>query len=178
MDNETTELIKKAQSGDDRAFTQLYEMYVPLIKSKSSEYHSKCPNAGFSPEDFETEANLAFYSAVKNYKLGSKVTFGLYSKICIKNKLISFLRKTGKKSKVKEDPPESAAETQYIRKAEAESVIREAEKRLSRYEKRVFDLYTESKKTYREIAKEVGKSEKSVDNAMFRIRQKLRDLNK
>ncbi len=177
MERDLDTLITLAKQGDENAFIDLVAQYKPLIESMSKSYKKKCANEMYSEEDFVQESTLALYSAVKTYKEKNEVTFGLYAKICIRNRLVSLLRTASKKSdktvRVKSEQNEPV-----YRLLEAEKA-KELEKRiqssLSNFEWSVFCLYIQ-KKSYSEIAEAVRRPVKSVDNAICRIKKKLKDF--
>lgn len=218
MPNDNNELVKKAQSGDNIAFDELKEVYFPLIKSISERYYryaiaevGEC--LGFrsdvenedesdlrvapggrsfvSKEEFRQEASIAFYGAVTDYNVDQDgVTFGLYAKICIKNRMISLMRKIKtrkkKESKAKQKEADkleallrgsSDPEKKLIQREKLVALSEAAEGMLSRYEKTVFDYYLQGA-AYKDIAEKVGRSEKSVDNAIYRIKVKLKNVYK
>ena len=114
----------------------------------------------------------------------SEVEFGLYAKICITNALISLMRAHKRHETERpsdplsddyfvsdsEDPLRKILEQESVKKLYA--VIR---KNLSDFEYRVWQLYM-SGRSAGEIGKAVGRDEKSVSNAIYRIRVKLRGL--
>jgi len=84
------DLLLAAKNGDGQAFSELAAKYSPLIGAAVEKYRRMC---GESTDDLHQEALLAFYRAVKTYDTEKKgVTFGLYAKICINNRMISILR--------------------------------------------------------------------------------------
>lgn len=177
MEKNIESLIALARSGDESAFAEIVSLYRPLLESMSKAYKKKCVNEIYSEEDFLQEATMALYSAVNSYKDGNNVTFGLYSKICVKNRLVSFLRSAGRKnvrtSNAKQnqsDPLSRLVDSEGW--TETESKIRSC---LSKFEWSVFALYIQ-KKSYAEMADELGVSEKSVDNAIYRLKKKLKQF--
>ena len=100
------ELILQARCGNDEAFSMLCDQYSSLIDSLSSKYSVMCADEYSSKDDFVQEAKMAFYNAVVSYDTSSvKVTFGAYAKVCIRNRLVSCVRKhlSKKRRKSKED---------------------------------------------------------------------------
>ncbi|MBQ7124913.1 MAG: hypothetical protein IJO00_00985, partial [Clostridia bacterium] len=97
-----------------------------------------------------------------------------YAKICVKNRLISVIRKnrTEKKHKAKAAKPRDAVSSRQSTFL-TEEIKAVAEKLLTKYEKIVFYMYLDGK-SYRDIALSLGKTEKSVDNALFRAKKKFR----
>ena len=90
-------LVQAAAKGDPLAFEALQATYRPLIDSMAEQFRAKSDD--FRLEDLKQEVLLAFYRAVCTYQVEQKaVTFGLYAKIVIRNRLISLLRKQNRSS--------------------------------------------------------------------------------
>lgn len=183
---DTLDLLLKARDGDQSAFEALLEKYTPLINASVL----SCLEDGLYSlyaDDFRQEASVVFYNSVLTYDIGqSEVEFGLYAKICISNALRSQLRLLKKRTAERlADEADGellavstdAAEDPSLRVLELEgleelySAIRE---KLSALEYRVWRLYT-SGRAARDIAELIGKDERSVNNAIYRIRKKLRE---
>ena len=135
--------------------------------------------------DFRQEAVMALYKAAMTFDLDQeKVTFGLYAKICIRNALVSVLRSENKEPPRGIEPAAEIADPRgdfpsnqlldsYLEKEFGKELLAEASEKLSPYEFRVFRGRTEGKKIS-EIAEETGRSVRSVNNALYRLRSKLR----
>ena len=181
---EINKLIDLVVSGDSDAFTELVEIYNPLLKkalnSNTTEEMSK-----EDVEDLSQEELIAFYSAVINFdKEQSDVEFGLYAKICITNSMISYKRAAAKKSNealIGDDEMKSITDpdgevSMFFEMRESERELGEQiEKTLSAYENQVWSYYVNGYSS-KEIAKKLSSNEKSIDNAIFRIRKKLKTL--
>lgn len=176
---EIIELILQTRDGNDDAFSLLCNKYSFLINSMSSKYCTMCSDEFGSKDDFVQEAKMAFYKAVISFDIGNKgVTFGAYAKVCIRNKLISCVRKqlSKKRRKGKEDTQAQelwSLQDTVVQRELGEKLISVAESTLSVYEKKIFSYYLEGRKA-KEISSILGKSEKSVNNAIYRIRSKLK----
>ena len=175
-----SELIQSAQSGNQDAFEELLDRYAPLI-------NSMVYNQGLSVQDCEDhrqEAVLAFYRALMHFDTAqNEVQFGLYAKLCIKNALLSHLRKLNRQQEVlledqntviradrETDPANRVMEQEsYL---ELSRMIHDV---LSEYENQIWWLYL-SGRTAKEIADHLGRDERSVQNAVYRIRKKLRTV--
>ena len=103
--------------------------------------------------------------------------------ICVKNALISALRKyksevrrsaraVGKQARSSPDPLSS-----LIRQHDADAMRQRMSESLSPYEREVFELYIAGKSAG-EIAERLGRDEKSVSNALFRMKVKIKGLLK
>lgn len=181
---EVIQLLIKVRDNNDSAFEILCEKYKALIDSMSKKYSEMYPDdIGISSvrDDFSQEAKLAFYNACLKFDINNtKVTFGAFAKTCIRNRLISYLRKanTEKKCKNKSNDKavvESLQDTVVKRELE-KKLLSLAESVLSKYELRIFKMYVRGIKP-KEISAKIGKNEKSVNNAIFRIRSKLKQFN-
>ena len=178
MEN-NNELILQARYGNEEAFSMLCDQYSSLIDSLSSKYSVMCADEYSSKDDFVQEAKMAFYNAVVSYDTSSvKVTFGAYAKVCIRNRLVSCVRRQNSKKRFKGEN-EAQADANWslqdtvIRRELGEKLISVADSALSAYEKRIFVLYLKGRRA-KEISLVIGKSEKSVNNAIYRIRSKLK----
>ena len=83
------DLINAARRGDESAFETLLEAYEPLIDTVSRSFAKETDDSE-SHEDLRQEACIAFYKAVQTYdSTQAEVSFGLYAKLCVRNRLIS-----------------------------------------------------------------------------------------
>ncbi len=178
-----TDLILRAREGDQEAFEKLLEQYTPLIDAMTAQFCKALSEQ--DGEDLRQEALVAFYHALKGYRVEQEeVQFGLYAKDCIKNRLISHLRKLKKHENViLVDAENASAISEEIadpakRLIDEEaylSLYRRIRKALSEYENQVWWLYL-SGRTAKDIAATLRSDEKSVQNALYRIRRKLRSV--
>jgi RNA polymerase sporulation-specific sigma factor len=169
---------------DEDAFGSLMERYLPLIEKTVDRFIGGKLNES-DREDLRQEALLSFFRAAMAYDLSQKnVTFGLYAQICMTNRLISVVRKLqrpegalvpleeGEELRATEpssDPTAALAEEERL-----ESTYTVIRRVLSTFEYKVWEHY-DAGHTAREIGIMLGKSEKSISNAVGRIRQKLKD---
>ena len=171
--------IERVRGGDQTAFNDLLADYEPLIGAEIARY-----GAGLVPEDVEDLrqfALLALYRAALNFDLSQcEVEFGLYAKICISNALVSQLRvirryrteisvgDTQLSSGGGEDPAARVMEEEA-----AAALYARVRALLSTFENRVWTLYMAGRPV-KEIARLLQKDTHSIENAVYRIRKKLR----
>ncbi len=169
------ELITAAKNGDEGAFSELCEKYKPLIETMTDRYITRLNAIIQDKDDLRQEATVAFYRAVTTYDLSQdKVSFGLYAKICIKNKMVSLIRRANKKSSPNTVVvPENEGKRIGDRVFDFSELLSVSERILSKRESLVFSLYVGGK-TYKEISELLNVSEKSVDNALFRAKSKIK----
>ena len=184
-EKETLRLVILAKEGDEASFAFLVDKFKPLLDAAVAQYRAE-----LLPQDAEElsqEALVAFHSAVKSYDPSYKnVSFGLYAKICVNKAIISALRAIWRRSRTDLVPIDDTLDafgdvgdvdpaSELIERENAEELSRRISEHLSEYENRVWWLYF-SGLSSAQIARVVGRSPKSVDNALCRIRQKLRAL--
>ena len=178
------EIVREIQGGDDARFSVLCEKYKPLILSLVDRIFTESPvSFSLDRDDLVQEANIALFKAAGAFDTArDEITFGLYAKICVRNRLVSIKRKAvSEQKKQARHIAGSIASTNNIgrvrmnedRAATAKDISEVAERVLSPYEKKVFALYAEEL-SYKEIAERLGRDEKSVDNAIYRIKSKLK----
>ena len=171
------DLINAARCGNESAFETLLEAYEPLIDTMSRSF-ANTEDDSESQEDLRQEACIAFYKAVQSYdSKQQEVSFGLYAKLCVRNRLISYTRKNHRRELVLPLEERIKTEEDVTAGVVAEEAYMELYRRieavLSPYESHVWWLYL-SGQTTGAIAVQLGKDERSVQNAVYRIRKKLR----
>lgn len=169
-------LLDRVRLGDETAVKELLDMYKPLISANVIEYSSL-----LEEDDIRQLCSIGVYEAAIAYskeRCDGNVTFGLFAKICVRNRLTSELRRIKPThDSVDEDPvdnDDASPEALFIRKEEYAVAMKSAQRRLTAYERQVLRYYL-SGDSYAEISDKIGKSVKSVDNALKRIREKFRE---
>lgn len=182
--NAVAELVKQARDGSQNAFLKLKSQYTPLLESQVLK-HKLHDMTEQDEADLREEALVIFCNAVCNYDYSEDgVEFGLYAKICIENGLVSFIRSYYRRKKKAVLPLEYAERAAdgavydplqaLVDKENTSELVRVIRKNLSDYENRVWWLYV-SGMSASEISRELKVNDsKSVSNAIYRIRRKLR----
>lgn len=156
----------------------LLDVYRPLI-DKSVRDAANIGGRSCEEDDLRQEAIIALLSAAATYRTDVGATFGSYAKICIKNRLISYIRKNlrNNEQEILEggDTKFSSPEDSLIAEEEFSDILLKIKQLLSSYEKAVFGLYI-SGENNASIAKALGKDIRSVENALFRIREKINKI--
>ena len=178
----TDDLLIRIQKGSSGAFVKLSEKYAPLLESEVSRYTASLGSADL--EDLRQGALVSLYRAALAYRAERGVTFGLFAKICIVNGIADTLRYIGRKpldisiDTLGEDEQPLGGENPQslmLDKESASDLHRRIHFALTDLESRIFDLYLAGY-SYAEIAARVEKSPKSVDNALRRVKEKLKKI--
>lgn len=182
---ETVALLISARDGSQDALNELKRIYAPLIEASILK-HSVADMSKQDLVDFREEANVIFCNAVCNYdNTVEGVEFGLYAKICIENGLISYIRSYFRRKKKTVLPLDSVSLSSgdtvnflqsIVDEENAADLVRLIRSQLSDYENRVWWLYV-SGMSASSIASTLSDTDaKSVSNAIYRIRKKLKGL--
>ena len=187
MEYNDYELVYLSQEKNEDAYKILLNKYMPIIISKLKPYmsRSKVPY-----EDLLIEALVGFQNAIDSFKTQEKATFYTFLLICIERELEN---KCGRITQKKINEYEEVLLSQktqfqkelleYIKSSEKnpeEKIINEFEinqilehilEELSSYEVEVLSLRIEGL-TYKEISLALDKTNKSVDGAIQRIKEK------
>ena len=173
--SDTEKLIIRACAGDDEAFSELVETYQPLL----SKLTASAVSSALTYDEAFSEACFAFHRAVKSFKVGqSEVTFGLYSRICVKRHLQSVLASLKREEAEPLDAELAGSDdgmASLLEKERVESLMNFLKADLSEYEYEVL-LYHIQGYTTAQIAKLLSRSPKSVDNAKSRVFRRAREL--
>ena len=179
------QLVALIKKGDDQAFTTLLQNYLPLIYKKSMRFYSE----NLERDDFIQEGTIGLLDAVLHYNSEKKVSFSSFAALCIERKMITAVRasKGGKYrdpyanvsfDDVKVDiqvPSEMVLdpEIHFLDSEGYYSITKMMKEQLTEKEHQIFGLYL-SGHSYQQIAQKVGMQLKAVDNALQRIRKKMR----
>jgi RNA polymerase sporulation-specific sigma factor len=192
------ELIEKVRGGDMYAQDFLLEKYRVLVtKIARSRYYIK----GADKEDIIQEGCIGLFKAIRDYKSDKQTKFYTFASLCIERQIITAI-KTADRQKhqalndsvsIDNNVYSEDDDREYIDKMDnahglspEEVVIGEEEYRviqkmisqtLSSLELEVLALHLGGK-SYTEIAKELGKEDKSVDNALQRIKKNIERIVK
>ena len=184
-----TALLKSALEGDRVAEEILVERYIQLVRSCARPLFL----AGGDSEDLIQEGMFGLLSAIRQYDTSSGTSFRTFAEHCIRMRLYSAIKSASRLKhlplndgvsfeQLSEDSsmqlsaiPDSIRrnpEDLVLARERTEELYSELAQCLSGLEKQVLGLYLEGL-SYREIASRLGKEEKSIDNAVQRIRRKL-----
>lgn len=186
------QIVELSRSGNANATDYLIEKYKNFVKSRARTYFL----IGADKEDLIQEGMIGLYKAIRDYNFEKLATFKGFAEICITRQIITAI-KTATRQKhmplnsyislnkpVYEDESERMmidmiAEKEYfnpeeimITKEHFGDMLKKMSTVLSKYEWKVMNLFLDGK-SYSEIAKKLDKSEKSIDNALQRIKKKV-----
>ena len=185
------QLCTRAASGDRVAEEALVKRHNRLVRICARPYFL----AGGDSEDLIQEGMIGLLSAIRGFDPGRDASFRTYAEVCIRNRLRSAIKAAARDKHAPlnrsvsfgnplfdGNPEPYAYGTDHQRVENPEDVVIGREEhqdrmkaltsQLSGFEKEVLSLYLGGL-SYTEIATQVGKPPKSVDNAVQRIRRKV-----
>lgn len=176
------ELAAEISKGNKELLQVLIIRFVPLVHRMAERYAKHRDET----EDLEQIGLIALCNAVKAYSPG-KVSFSAFAGMCIKRALIGERRIAGRRRRIPQELIVSLDECDAAAVQTPESIYMEKENllrltnsirlELSSLEYKVLQGYL-SGASYSAVAERLGISEKSVDNALRRIRFKLKGEKK
>ena len=184
------ELAELSGSGDRRATEYILNRYKNLVKSRARAYFL----AGADRDDIIQEGMIGLFKAIRDFDITKQPTFRSFAELCIKRQIITAVKAS---TRLKHQPLNSYVslsepaydddktlveiiaerkasdpEEIFLRRENFEAINRDIESKLSSLEKTVFSLYLRGL-NYQEIALELKRTPKSIDNALQRIKKKI-----
>lgn len=173
-------LLQRVKDGDDEAQTELLGQYGMLIESAvSAAIFNSYVFAPADADDLRQEARMAICSAAETYdtQKSDKITFGLYAKICVRNRITSYYRIKKREKKTPRTVAHSEGASSREPRASFAALLGRFERILSKKEYAVL-LARSQGMTFADIAQALDCSVKSVDNAFFRAKTKIRNASR
>lgn len=175
------EIVLAAQSGCKESMEFMVKLYMPFLHTQASQYYG----IGFDTDDLVQEGSMALVRAIQKFEPDFDATFYAYAHSAIRRAILYFLRaylrKGGGDLPVEPHRFFNQRKHAYVHpivcEREAKSdLIQETlddEEFLTKFEKECLKLYLAGR-NYVEMAEALGITQKGVDNALGRVRQKMR----
>ena len=192
------DLLSLIRDGDSQATDYLIDKYKDLVRMRARSMYI----LGGDREDLIQEGMIGLFKAIRDYDSGRDASFRTFASLCVSRQLYSFVRSSGRKKNIplntalslnaasgtdesggEEDvllgllraDETSNPEEYLLRQERLQRLEARIEGQLSSFEKQVLDLHLTGM-GYVEIAHVLNKTEKSTDNALQRVRTKLRSV--
>lgn len=196
-DYNDNELLLYISENNEDANEIIFKKYDPLIKSIASKMYKYCKGTGLELNDLMQEGMLGLNLAITHYDQQRDFNFCTYAKICIERRIISLVVGSKRqKHKILNDSVslEMPEEEKYklntilsdtslnpeklvINQEENEEFSLAVRQNLTDFELQVFELKM-SGFSYQEIGDILEKDKKSIDNAIQRLRTKIKKIRK
>lgn len=179
------ELIDFLRDGNEAVLDYLINKYKDLVRSKAKSMFL----IGGDNDDLIQEGMIGLFKAVKDYDSGRDANFQTFARLCVTRQMYTAIEAAGRQkhsplntyiSIYEEDFQKEGGtnpEDSFLDKERVKYLEEQVEKELSTFEKQVLDLKLAGL-DYLEIAAILKKDSKSTDNAIQRIKTKVRRLIK
>ena len=186
------EVVEEAKKGDGRAQEYLISKYENFVKAKAKSYFL----IGADKEDIYQEGMIGLYKAIRDFKSDKLTSFKAFAEICVTRQIITAIKTATRQKHIPlntyislnkpiyeedsdrtlidvlselkiTDPEELIIGQEQIKHIEGEMA-----KVLSNLEMEVLQSYLDGK-SYQEIACDLDRQAKSIDNALQRVKRKL-----
>ncbi|HCW03314.1 MAG TPA: RNA polymerase sporulation sigma factor SigH [Clostridium sp.] len=186
------EVVIEAKKGDTRAQEYLINKYQNFVKAKAKSYFL----IGADKEDIYQEGMIGLYKAIRDFKADKLSSFKAFAELCVTRQIITAIKTATRQkhiplntyvslskpiydeesdrtlldilSSIKVSDPEELV----ISKEEMDHIEAEIGEVLSDLEMEVLMSYLDGK-SYQEIACDLDRHAKSIDNALQRVKRKL-----
>ena len=186
------QLVRMAQEGSETAEEILIEKYKGLVKNKAKTYYI----TGADSEDVVQEGMIGLFKAIRSFDVSKQTAFKTFADTCVNSQIISAIKKANRKrhkplnesvslNKEVDDGSQDISVGDILQASmdndpEALLLLQEVVDYLKTYDSGLFskferEVWVEKLKgrNYMEIAEQLGRSPKSVDNALQRIKKKI-----
>ena len=193
------ELIERLREGEEQIMEYLMDKYKNLVRSKAKSMYI----LGGDTQDLIQEGMIGLFKAVRDYDSGRDASFFTFAQLCVSRNIYSAVQRSGRKKhaplnfytsiygtdngrdgegseggfyngmELMADGEASNPEEILIGQENMEQLQKYIDEELSPFENQVLELHITGM-GYVEIAKVLGRDEKATDNALQRIRAKLK----
>ncbi len=186
------DIVELAREGDDVALEHLINKYKNFVKAKAKSYFL----VGAEREDIIQEGMIGLYKAIRDFKCDKLSSFRAFAELCITRQIITAIKTATRQKHIPlnsyvslnkpiydEDSDRtlldvisssriSDPEELIISREEFDDIEEKMGEILSSLEWEVLMSYLEGK-SYQEMANDLNKHVKSIDNALQRVKRKL-----
>ena len=191
------EVVALAQSGDKLAYEFLIDKYKSIAKVKSQTYFI----IGADHEDVIQEGMIGIFKAIRDYDSSKKASFKTFAELCITRQIVTAIQRANRQKHqiLNEsvslnplgDTYDMSSEPLNIRERQYDIISPDMDPEDTLLMKEIFNYIRENEseifspmevevwyelmsgKNYREIAENMEKEPKIIDNAVQRIKKKV-----
>ena len=186
------EVVKLAKDGDEFATEYLITKYKNFVRVKAKSYFL----VGADHEDNIQEGMIGLYKSIRDYRADKLSSFRAFAELCITRQIITAIKTATRQKHIPlnsyvslnkpiydEDSDRtmldvlssskvSDPEEVFISTELSSDLRQKIKKNLSELESQVLQSYLDGK-SYQEMAKELNRHVKSIDNALQRVKRKI-----
>lgn len=191
------ELIDRLRRGEESIMDYICDKYKNLVRSKAKSMFI----LGADNEDLIQEGMIGLFKAVRDFDSGRDASFHTFAELCISRQMYTAVQASKRQkhfplntyvsldsgegtpddqeglhlAELLADRTELSPEELFLDKERVAYLEEAIDRELSDFERQVLDLYMTGM-SYSEIAKVLGRDEKATDNALQRLKAKIRKM--
>src|SRR5690349_24466112 len=186
------DLVELVRQGDDEALEHLINKYKNFVRAKARSYFL----IGADREDIVQEGMIGLYKSIRDFRGDKLASFKACAELCITRQIITAIKTATRQKHIplnqyislnkpiydedsertlldvmasaKMSDPEELVITQEV----SEDIKERIQENLSDLESQVLLSYLEGK-SYQEMARDLNRHVKSIDNALQRVKRKI-----
>ena len=187
------ELLQRLRDGESRITDYIMDKYKGLVRNKARSMYI----LGADNDDLIQEGMIGLFKALRDYDSGRDASFATFADLCVSRQMYTAVQASrrqkhiplntyvslsggqspdseeGEMAEVLAARFEQSPEDLVIDRENVDRLEKIIAKELSAFEKQVLDLYLTGM-GYQQIARVLGRDEKSTDNALQRLKNKLK----
>ena len=187
------ELLQRLRDGESSITDYIMDKYKGLVRNKARSMYI----LGADNDDLIQEGMIGLFKALRDYDSGRDASFATFADLCVSRQMYTavqasrrqkhiplntYVSLSGGQSQDSEEGEmagvlaarfEQSPEDLVIDRENVDRLEKIIAKELSAFEKQVLDLYLTGM-GYQQIARVLGRDEKSTDNALQRLKNKLK----
>ncbi|WP_022762600.1 RNA polymerase sporulation sigma factor SigH [Butyrivibrio sp. AD3002] len=194
-DETDEELITRLRDGESDVTDYIMNKYKNLVRTKAASMYI----LGADKDDLIQEGMIGLFKAVRDYDAGRDASFKTFADLCISRQMYTAIQASNRKKhaplngyislysklgdseedkefsldQVLENINDNDPESMMIDRENTRDIEKFIENGLSDFEQAVLELHLTGM-SYVEIARVIGRDEKSTDNALQRLKNKIR----
>lgn len=180
------ELLEFLENGEEEVMDYLIEKYKTMVRQKARVLYL----VGGEEEDLIQEGMIGLFKAVRDYRKDKAASFQTFARLCVDRQIYHAIEASNRQkhqplnSYISLSGEEWENRSTEICQKSPESIVIDQEnaigmeeqirRQLSGFEEKVLGMYLDGY-DYIQIGEKLGKSSKSIDNALQRIRFKVKE---
>ncbi len=190
------QLVKMAREGAEEAENELLERYKYVVRQKAASYFM----ASADNDDLIQEGMIGVFKAMQNYDAAKGASFATFANMCIKRQMISAVKSAsckkhrplnnsislsnplseenesgGTLGEIIESDSSTDPESRFLFIEEMKLIEDDGNALFTDLEREAWNMYLDGH-SYKEIAEKLDRTNKAVDNAIRRAKNKLANL--
>lgn len=190
------ELLDRLRRGEEPVMDYICNKYKDLVRRKARSMFI----LGADNDDLIQEGMIGLFKAVRDFDPGRDASFSTFAELCVSRQMYTAVQASKRKKHIPlntyvpldgggetgddeggrlaallADKAQSSPEELFLDKERVAYLEQAITQGLSEFERQVLDLY-QTGMSYSQIAKVLGREEKATDNALQRLKAKIRKM--